>query len=186
MDLKQILNTDNSWKGGRPSLNSSKPMGFTYGSRDSAIHQKSHQVNASSLRPPSEHKRNDTICSISSICSFDSPPRSFSGLDLCPHQYESEQLCRSSSRYSAPRKSGLNGVQPATSFVATSYASTDSSSSDNSLKLGDLHIRPPRGVFDPSSPFQGGKSWCHCCAVNNTTLSLALSLLLSPFLSLPS
>ena len=172
MDLNQILNTDTSWKGGRSSLHRPKPLGFTSSSHDLVIHQKSHPVNACSLRPQSEHKRNDTVCSLPSISSFDGPPRILSGLDFRQHQYESEQQCRSFSRYSAPRQSDLNGVQPNTSSVPTTYASTDSSSSDNSLMLGDLHIRPPRSVFDPSFSFQEGKSWCHCCFLDNTILSL--------------
>lgn len=149
---------DPAWKGGGSSLQHPKPVVFTYGPHDSAIHQKSHQVNTYSLRPQSEHKRNDTVYSLPSKPSSDVPLRSLSSLEVYPHQYESEQLCRSFSRYSAHRQSDLDGVQPATSSKATTYAFTDNSSWDNSLTLSALHIRPARSVFDPSFSFQGGKS----------------------------
>lgn len=149
---------DPAWKGGGSSLQHPEPVMFTYRPHDSAIHQKSHQVNTYSLRPQSEHKRNDTIYSLPSVPSSDVPLRSLSVLEVCPHQYESEQLCRSFSRYSAHRQSDLNGVQPVTSSKPTTYAFTDNSSSDNSLTLSALHIRPARSVFDPSFSFQGGKS----------------------------
>ena len=204
MDLNHILNTEPGWKGGRPSLHRPKPMEcttgeFTTGSHDPATHQKSHRVNAYSLQPQSEHKRNDTVYSLPPISSFDGPPRSLPHLDFRSYQYEPEQLRCSFPSYSSPRQSDLYAVQPRTSSVPTAYASdlyriqprtsslpttyaspdSRSSSADNSLTLRDLHIRPPRGVFDPSFSFQGGESRCYCCALNNTTLSLPFPLSLT-------
>lgn len=204
MDLNHILNTEPGWKGGRPSSHRPKAMEYTTGefttaSHDPAIHQKSHRVNAYSLQPQSEHKRNDTLYSLPPISSFDGPSPSLRRLNFRSYQYEPEQLRCSFPSYSAPRHSDLYAVQPRTSSVPTvyasdlyrvqprtsslpkTYASTDnrSSSADNWLTLRDLHIRPPRGVFDPSYSFQGGESWCYCCARNNTTLSLPFPLSLA-------
>lgn len=149
---------DPAWKGGGSSLQHPEPVLFTYGPHDSAIHQKSHQVNTYSLRPQSEHKRNDTVYCLPLKPSSDVPLRSLSSLEVCPHQYHPEQLCHSFSIYPARRQSDLNGVQPAISSKPTTYAFTDNSSSDNTLTLSALHIRPARSVFDPSFSFQGGKS----------------------------
>lgn len=161
MDLNRILNTDTNWKGGCSRLQHPGPMVFSHGSHgshDSVIHQKSHQVNTYSLRPPSEHIRNDTLYPLPSKPSSDVPLRSLASLDICPHQYESEQLCRSFAGYSASRQSDLNRVQPATTFEPTTYAFTEHSTLDNSLTVGAPHIRPARSVFDPSFSYRGGKS----------------------------
>lgn len=172
MDLNHILNTDSSWKAARPSLPRPEQLAFTSSPHDLAIHQKTHRVNAYLIQPQSEHKRNDILYSLPSICSFDMPPPRLSDLYPVTYQYGLEQQNRSSSRYSGPQPSYLNDVQPITSSVPTAYASTYSRSSYKSLALSDLHIRPARGVFDPSFSFQESKSWCRCYILDNTILFL--------------
>ena len=190
MNLNHILNADAVWEGAVSSSHRPEPLGFTSISHEYGLRPNSHRVNARSLQPQSEHKRNETLFSLPSISSFDTHYHSLPNLNRGFYQYGSERLCHSFP--SELRQSGFNSAQPAASFAPATSSSNgtshsrnhSSSSSDTSLALGDLRLRSPRGVFDPSFSFQASKFRCHCLAPNNTFPPTRQRIAESPILTL--